>query len=162
MLMLSLLALPGTASAYTGGNGYPVVSQRPQLSAFVVGSAGSSSVEVRVSGFGFRPGLVFLSATEGWQTVSIQPMIVHANREGFFSQVVRIQQPFQESFRQPFQQSFQQPFQQSFRQLYRLHPTQIVLHATGQFGQGASQVLSLNWMNWFPYQYQGFQYGLIR
>jgi hypothetical protein len=145
MLLLGLLAFPATASAYSGNDGHsPVAPQRSQLSAFVVGQAGSSSVEVRVSGYGFRSGEMFLSATEGGQSVSIQPTVVRTNRNGSFSEVVRIQLPFNVSR------------QQSFRQLYQLHPTQIVLHATGRFGQSATSVLFLGQAN------QGFQYGLIR
>lgn len=144
MLLLGLLAFPATASAYSGNASSPSVAQRSQLSAFVVGHAGPSSLEVRVSGSGFRSGVVFLSATEGGRTVSIQPMTVRTTRNGSFSQVVRIQLPFNVSR------------QQSFGQLSQLHSTQIVLHATGRFGQSATSVLFLG------QAYQGYQYGLIR
>jgi hypothetical protein len=138
MLLLGLLAFPGTASAYSGNVSAATVAQHSQLSAYVVGPAGRSSVEVRVSGSGFRSNsLVYLSATENGRSVSIQPTAVRTNWNGSFSDVVRIQLPFQ--------------YQQPFRQLYQYHPTQIVLHATGRFGQSSSQVLLLN----------QYQYGLI-
>ena len=139
MLLLGLLAFPATASAYSGNDGHSSVAPPcSQLSAFAVGQAGSSSVEVRVSGYGFRSGEVFLSATENGHRVSIQPAVVRTNRNGSFSEVVRVQLPFNLSIQRPFNQH------------YQLHSTQIVLHATGSFGQSASQVLQVN------------QYGLIR
>lgn len=144
LLLLGLLVFPATASAYSGNASSPTVAQHSQLSAYVVGQAGPSSVEVRVSGSGFRSGVVFLSATENGRSVSIQSAVVRTNRNGSFSEVVRIQLPYS--------LSFQQSFQRSFRQLYQFHPTQIVLHATGRFGQSSSQVLLLN----------QYQYGLIR
>src|SRR5712692_8134090 len=88
LLMLGMLAFPATASAYSGNN---VAHQHPQLSAYVVGQAGQTSSEVLVSGYGFRPGVVFLSATVGGRPVFVQPTIIRTNRNGSFSQVVRIQ-----------------------------------------------------------------------
>ncbi len=149
MLLLSLLASTGTASAYTGNVDHPVVPQRPQLSAFVVSQAGPSSIEVRVFGSGFRPGsVVFLSATAGGRYVSVQPMTIRANWNGTFSRLVRIQQPFQMPSRLPFLQSYRG---------YPTYPTQIVLHATDLFGRSASQALLLNRI-----PYPGFQFGLVR
>jgi len=157
--MLGLLAFPATASAYSGNVSSPTVAQHAQLNAFVIGQAGPSSIVVRVSGSGFRSNsVVFLSATENGQSMFLQPTVVSAtengqsvflqptvvrtNRNGSFSDVVRIQLPYRLSF------------QQLFGQLYRLHPTLLVLHATGRFGQSASQVLLLNQ---YPYQY-GFSH----
>lgn len=144
LLMLSLLAFPATASAYSGNNSYPNVPQRGQLSAYVVGQAGSSAVEVHVSGFGFRPGVVFLSATENGRGAFVQPGVVRTNRNGSFSQVVRIQLSTWSYQRQIGPVGQHERF------------STLVLHANGQFGQSSTQVLFLS------QPYQGFQYGLIR
>ncbi len=153
LLMLSLLAFPATASAYSGNNGYPDVPQRPQLSAFVVGQAGPASSEVSVTGFGFRPGLVFLSATVGGRSVFVQPTIIRTNRNGTFSQVVRIQLTSRVYPAQVGQFGQHEQF------------TTLVLHATGRSGQSATDVLFLG-QSYQGFQlgqpYQGFQYGLIR
>jgi hypothetical protein len=142
LLMLGVLAFPATASAYSGNNGYP---QSPQLNAYVVGQAGPASSEVRVSGYGFRPGVVFLSATVGGRPVFVQPMTIRTNRNGTFSQVVRIQLTTR-----------LYPMQINQLGSYQRFST-LVLYATGRFGQSATDVLFLGQ----PYQgfYQGFQYG---
>jgi hypothetical protein len=137
LLMLGVLAFPATASAYSGSNGYP---QRPQLNAYVVGQAGQAS-EVRVSGYGFRSGVVFLSATVGGRPVFVQPTIIRTNRNGSFSQVVRIQLTTRLYSMQINQLGSHGRF------------TTLVLHATGRFGQSATDVLFLG------QPYQGFQYG---
>jgi len=159
LLMLGVLAFPATASAYSGSN---VAPQRPQLNAYVVGQAGQASSEVRVSGYGFRPGVVFLSATVGGRSVFVQPMTIRTNRNGTFSQVVRIQLT-------------SRLFPMQIGQLgSRARFTTLVLHATGRFGQSATDVLFLSqpyqgFQFGQPYQgfqngqpYQGLQYGLIR
>jgi hypothetical protein len=137
LLMLGVLAFPATASAYSGNN---VVPQRPQLNAYVVGQAGQAS-EVRVSGYGFRSGVVFLSATVGGHPVFVQPTIIRTNRNGSFSQVVRIQLTTRLYSMQINQLGSHGRF------------TTLVLHATGRFGQSATDVLFLG------RPYQGFQYG---
>ncbi len=144
LLMLGVLAFPATASAYSGNNGYPYIPQRPQLSAYVVGQAGPASSEVRVTGFGFRPGLVFLSATVGGRPVFVQPTIIRTNRNGTFSQVVRIQLSTWSYQRQIGPVGQHERF------------STLVLHATGRSGQSATDMLFLG------QPYQGFQYGLIR
>ena len=150
LLMLGVLAFPATASAYSGNN---VVPQRPQLNAYVVGQAGQTASEVRVSGYGFRPGVVFLSASVGGRPVFVQPMTIRTNRNGSFSQLLRIQLTSRLFPMQISQLSSHARF------------TTLVLHATGRFGQSATDVLFLGQ----PYQgfqygqpYQGLQYGLIR
>src|SRR5215469_692570 len=82
LLMLGVMAFPTTASAYTGNNEYSKVPQRTQMNAYIVGQAGPSTIEVRISGSGFRSGVVFLSATVGGRHVLVQPTIIRTNRFG--------------------------------------------------------------------------------
>ena len=107
--------------------------------------AGPASSEVRVSGYGFRPGVVLLSATVGGRAVFVQPTIIRINRNGTFSQVVRIQLTTRLYPMQIGQLNSHERF------------STLVLHATGRFGQSASDVLFLGQ----PYQgfYQGLQDG---
>jgi hypothetical protein len=105
-----------------------------------VSQLGSSSVEVRVSGSGFRPGTVFLSATAEGRAVSVQPIVIHTNRAGFFSQLVRINLPYQAG----------RGFVLGPNWMYS---RQITLHAFGQGGQASTQVILSSWP---------FQYGLVR
>jgi len=163
LLMLGLLAFPATASAYTGNNDYSKVPQRTQISAYVVGQAGPSTVEVRVTGSGFRSGVVYLSANAGGRQVSVQPTVIRTNRFGSFSQVVRVQLNYWN-----YPARFGQVGQ--FGQIQIGQPNQInrpgqfgwhersetlVLRATAPYGQSATNVLSLT------QPFYGFQYGMI-
>jgi hypothetical protein len=144
LLMLGLLAFPATASANTGNTNYSKVPQRTQMSAYVVGQAGSSAVEVRVTGSGFRSGTVYLSANVGGRQVSVQPTVIRTNGNGTFSQVVRVQLNY-----------WNYPAHYNQHNQYQRSET-LVLHATGAFGQSSTSVLFLT------QPFQGSHYGLIR
>jgi hypothetical protein len=144
LLMLGLMAFPATASAYTGNGDNSKVPQRTQMSAYIVGQAGPSTLEVRVSGSGFRSGVVFLSANVGGRQVSVQPTVIRTNRFGAFSQVVRVQLNYWN-----YPRNFNQHNQ------YQRSET-LVLHATSMSGQSANDVLFLS------QPFQGSHYGVIR
>ena len=141
LLMLGVMTFPTTASAYTGNNEYSKVPQRTQMNAYIVGQAGPSTIEVRVSGSGFRSGVVFLSAIVGGRHVLVQPTIIRTNRFGAFSQVVRIQLNYWNYM--------------SHNGQHQRSET-LVLRATGAFGQTSTSVLFLN------QPFQGSHYGVIR
>jgi hypothetical protein len=125
LLVLSLSAFTGTASAATAATTTSTtttsIPQYAHLSAHVVGQARSSSTEVLVSGSGFRSGFVFLSATVNGRSVSVQPALIRTNRNGSFSQLVRINLP-----------------SRSFPG--RMFAEQITLYASGRSGQASTQV----------------------
>ena len=123
MLMLSLCAFTGTASAATTATTTATTTSAHQythISAHVVSQGRSSSIQVLVSGSGFRSGNVFLSATINGRSVSVQPMVIHTNRNGSFTQLVRINLP------------------------PRTGGRQLTLHASGRFSQASTQVYLAN------------------
>jgi len=134
LLVLSLSAFTGTASAATAATTTSTtttsIPQHARLSAYVIGQVRSSSSQVLVSGSGFRSGIVFLSATINGHSVSVQPALIRTNRNGSFTQLVRINLPGR-----------------NFPG--RMFAEQITLHAFGRSSQASTQIYLANGL--FPF-----------
>jgi hypothetical protein len=122
MLILSLSAFTSTASAATTSTTATTTNafQYAHLSAHVLNQGRSSSIQVLVSGSGFRSGNVFLFATINGRSVFVQPTVIRTNRNGSFTQMVRINLP------------------------PRTGGRQLTLHASGRFSQASTQVYLAN------------------